>query len=37
MVQMQAKCMMPWKVINHGDNNDPNVTIIVFTLLEYIK
>ncbi len=30
-----AKCI--GKVVNHRDNNDPNVTIFAFTLLEYVK
>jgi hypothetical protein len=41
----KKKCFVPFlqnawylgKMINHGDNDDPNVTIIAFTLLEYIK
>jgi hypothetical protein len=30
-----ARCI--WKVVNYRNNNDPNVTIFAFTLLEYVK
>jgi hypothetical protein len=30
-----ARCI--GKVVNYRNNNDPNVTIFAFTLLEYVK